>query len=106
MPESPVSRRQHNPDIIYETEHAKGSWGTCIPQGVITFFHTAFTAHSDAGAEAVGRRLQALVRLRLGRCTACPFFATSDPLLDHAVCLQGQRWANYEAKALCSPEIE
>src|SRR5213595_1661965 len=30
----------------------KGSWGTCIPQGVITFFHTAFTAHSDAGAEA------------------------------------------------------
>src|SRR5947209_1980620 len=43
----------------------KGSWGTCIPQGVITFFHTAFTAHSDVGAEAGGRQVQALVRLSL-----------------------------------------
>src|SRR5712691_3518184 len=43
----------------------KGSWGTCIPQGVTTFFYTAFTAHSDAGADAVGSRLQRLVRLRL-----------------------------------------
>ena len=47
----------------------QGSWGTCIPQGVITFFHTAFTAHSDAGAEAIGRRLQAIVR-GLGGCAA------------------------------------
>src|SRR5712692_6548591 len=44
------------------TLRPKGSWGTCIPQGVTTFFHTAFTAHSDAGAEAIGRRLQCLVR--------------------------------------------
>jgi len=44
----------------------KGSWGTCIPQGVTTFFHTAFTAHSDAGADAVGGRLQANVRARRG----------------------------------------
>src|SRR5207244_10367742 len=78
----------------------QGSWGTCIPQGVITFFHTAFTAHSDAGAEAIGRRLQALVRLRIGRCTACPFFATSDTLLDHAICLQEQRRSNHEAQGL------
>ena len=27
------------------TLRPKGSWGTCIPQGVTTFFHTAFTAH-------------------------------------------------------------
>src|SRR5712691_1693981 len=40
----------------------KGSWGPCIPQGVTTFFYTAFTAHSDAGAEAVGSRLHADVR--------------------------------------------
>src|SRR5712691_12609420 len=43
----------------------KGSWGTCIPQGVTTFFYTAFTAHSDVGAEAIGGRLQAGVRLGL-----------------------------------------
>jgi len=32
----------------------KGSSGTCIPKGVTTFFHAAFTAHSDAGAKAGG----------------------------------------------------
>src|SRR5437660_12639756 len=47
----------------------KGSWGTCIPQGVITFFHTAFTAHSDVGAEAIGRRLHCVVG-RLKRASA------------------------------------
>ena len=44
-----------------------GSWGTCIPQGVITFFHTAFTAHSDVGAEAISSRLHAIVRRGLGQ---------------------------------------
>jgi hypothetical protein len=24
---------------------SKGSWGTCIPQGLLTFLHAAFTAH-------------------------------------------------------------
>src|SRR5712691_5431172 len=43
----------------------KGSWGTCIPQCVTTFFYTAFTAHSDAGADAVGSRLQRFVSLLL-----------------------------------------
>src|SRR5712692_6800767 len=33
---------------------SKGSLGTCIPKGVSTFFHTAFTAHSEARAKAVG----------------------------------------------------
>src|SRR5712691_12145098 len=40
----------------------KGSWGPCIPQGVTTFFYTAFTAPSDAGAEAGGSQVQRLVR--------------------------------------------
>ena len=56
------------------TLNSKGSAGTCIPEGVATFFHAAFTAHSgsDAGADAGSRQLQALVRqacvgiLRLG----------------------------------------
>src|SRR5437867_2933141 len=31
MPDSPASRRQHNPDIIYETEHlAVRSWDAAI----------------------------------------------------------------------------
>ena len=41
---------------------SKGSLGTCIPNGVSTFFHTAFTAHSEARADAIPRRLQAIVR--------------------------------------------
>jgi len=44
------------------TLRPKGSSSTCIPEGVSTFFHTAFTAHSEARAEAIGGRLQALVR--------------------------------------------
>src|SRR5438552_4051524 len=32
----------------------KGSWGTCISQGVITFFYTAFTAHSGRRAPSMG----------------------------------------------------
>src|SRR5713101_5365255 len=39
----------------------KGSWGTCIPQGVTTFFYTAFTAHSDAGAEQLSWLSRGLV---------------------------------------------
>jgi len=31
-----------------------GSSSTCIPEGVSTFFHAAFTAHSEARAEAGG----------------------------------------------------
>ena len=48
------------------TLSSKGSSGTCIPDGVATFFHAAFTAHSgsDAGADAVGSRLQPIVRPR------------------------------------------
>ena len=44
------------------TLSSKGSLGTCIPKGVSTFFHTAFTAHSEARADAVCRRLHAIVR--------------------------------------------
>ncbi len=36
-----------------------GSSSTCIPEGVSTFFHAAFTAHSEERADAVGSRLQA-----------------------------------------------
>ena len=39
-----------------------GSASTCIPEGVSTFFHTAFTAHSDAGADAGGSQVQCAVR--------------------------------------------
>src|SRR5215831_16597206 len=38
-----------------------GSSSTCIPEGVSTFFHAAFTAHSEARADAVCRRLQLVV---------------------------------------------
>ena len=34
------------------------SAGTCIPKGVSTFFHAAFTAHSDVGADAGGNQVQ------------------------------------------------
>ena len=37
---------------------SKGSSGTCIPEGVSTFFHAAFTAHRDAGADAGGSQVQ------------------------------------------------
>ena len=47
---------------------SKGSLGTCIPKGVSTFFHTAFTAHSEARAEAVGVGSSAL----LGASAAAP----------------------------------
>jgi hypothetical protein len=42
------------------TLSSKGSLGTCIPKGVSTFFHTAFTAHSgsDAGADAGGSQVR------------------------------------------------
>ncbi len=43
------------------TLRPKGSAGTCIPEGVSTFFHTAFTAHSEARAEAVGVGSSALL---------------------------------------------
>ena len=45
------------------TLSSKGSSGTCIPDGVATFFHAAFTAHSgrDAGADAGGGQVQCLV---------------------------------------------
>jgi hypothetical protein len=48
------------------TLSSTGSSGTCIPEGVSTFFHAAFTAHSgsDAGADAGGSQVQALVRPR------------------------------------------
>jgi hypothetical protein len=47
------------------TLRSKGSSGTCIPEGVSTFFHAAFTAHSgcDAGADAVSGRLHTLVQV-------------------------------------------
>ena len=45
------------------TLSSTGSAGPCIPAGVTTFFHAAFTAHSEARAEAIGRRL-----LGIGRC--------------------------------------
>ena len=32
------------------TLRPKGSSSPCIPEAVATFFHTAFTAHSDVGA--------------------------------------------------------
>src|SRR2546425_4724358 len=41
------------------TLSSKGSSGTCIPEGVSTFFHAAYTAHR---AEAIGRRPQCEVR--------------------------------------------
>src|SRR5215831_7523906 len=44
------------------TLRPKGSSSTCIPEGVSTFFHTAFTAHSEGRAEAGGGQVQALVR--------------------------------------------
>ena len=46
------------------TLSSKGSSGTCIPEGVATFFHAAFTAHSgsDAGADAGGSQVQRFVR--------------------------------------------
>src|SRR5262249_57907383 len=66
----------------------------------------ARSSRSDRGAEAASRRLQAVVRLRLGRCTACPFLATRDTLLDHAVRLQEQQWGHHEAQGLCRLEIE
>jgi hypothetical protein len=45
------------------TLSSQGAAGTCIPDGVATFFHAAFTAHSgsDAGADAGGSQVQALV---------------------------------------------
>ena len=49
------------------TLRPKGSWGTGIPHGVPTFFHTAFTAHSDAGAEAIGGRLHCFVQVSRSR---------------------------------------
>src|SRR5438046_2946345 len=53
---------------------SKGSLGTCIPKGVSTFFHTAFTAHSEGRADAGSRRLQPFVRPRpaLARRAPCP----------------------------------
>ena len=30
---------------------SKGSWSTCILQGLSTFLHTAFTAHTDEAIE-------------------------------------------------------
>src|SRR5712691_4180939 len=63
------------------TLRPKGSSGTCIPEGVSTFFHTAFTAHSEGRAEAGGSRLQRLVRLgtvhRLSRPTFPLAYSTS-----------------------------
>src|SRR5262249_24083987 len=41
-----------------------GSSSTCIPEGVSTFFHAAFTAHREARADAGSRRLQPVVRRR------------------------------------------
>ena len=32
---------------------SKGSRGTCIPQGLLTFLHYAFTAHQDEVKDAV-----------------------------------------------------
>src|SRR5436309_12391349 len=49
---------------------SKGSLGTCIPKGVSTFFHTAFTAHSEVRADAVGSQLHALVGCMLDRKTS------------------------------------
>src|SRR5262249_29600087 len=34
---------------------SKGSWSTCILQGFSTFFHTAFTAHTDEAVKGHGR---------------------------------------------------
>jgi hypothetical protein len=47
------------------TLSSKGSSGTCIPEGVATFFHAAFTAHSgsEARADAFGSQVQGIVRL-------------------------------------------
>src|SRR2546426_11920354 len=53
------------------TLSSKGSSGTCIPEGVSTFFHTAFTAHSEVRADAGSRRLHALVRWRFALPRAC-----------------------------------
>src|SRR5262249_6766739 len=33
---------------------SKGSWSTCILQGLSTFLHTAFTAHTDEAIEGHG----------------------------------------------------
>jgi hypothetical protein len=52
--------------------NSKGSLGTCIPKGVSTFFHTAFTAHSEVRAEAIGGRLP-------GRADGCPSGPPTDP---------------------------
>ena len=54
------------------TLSSKGSSSTCILEGVSTFFHAAFTAHSgsDVGAEAGGGQVQCLVRR--GTCLRPP----------------------------------
>jgi len=54
------------------TLSSKGSAGTCIPAGVTTFFHAAFTAHSEARVDAGRRRLHALVRPGPRILCACP----------------------------------
>ena len=44
------------------TLNSKGSSGTCIPEGVATFLHAAFTAHSESDVQTFLPRLIALYR--------------------------------------------
>ena len=78
---------------------SKGSLGTCIPKGVSTFFHTAFTAHSEARAETVGVGCRPLFgsgwarRMLCSICspTRCPHRAQGGWVPFLRVSLQAQR---------------
>ena len=74
-----------HPRVAYDAS-LQGLIGCLYTQGVSTFFHAAFTAHRDVGAEALSGRLHAVVRpgsgIRRMRITArlpSPSAPTSAP---------------------------
>jgi len=57
--------------VVYNAS-PQGRLGCLYTQGVSTFFHAAFTAHHDAGADALGRRLHCDVRRGPGELWCLP----------------------------------
>ena len=101
------------------TLSSKGSAGTCIPEGVATFFHAAFTAHSgsDAGAEAVGGQLQGIVgrpqppSSLVARAPLQPYrtwrvSGDGAPLLNKTVRLEQQHRRDGEAECVGGLEVD
>ena len=70
--------------VVYNAS-PQGLIGCLYTQGVSTFFHAAFTAHSEARAEAVARRLQCDVGMRALCLNGRDYFMC---LLNHSTILR------------------